>query len=96
MTPAPLIAALADTADRWGVGRCSCAVPPSWRWVLGSQAARALTPRCFVPALIERLADTEGVIWHVCDEAAIVLRHIGTPEAVAAVEEWKRNGRGRG
>ncbi|MBZ0275137.1 MAG: HEAT repeat domain-containing protein, partial [Anaerolineae bacterium] len=49
-----------------------------------------------IPALIERLADIEeGIGGRVCDTAAIALRQIGTPKALAAVEEWERNGRGR-
>jgi HEAT repeat protein len=51
-----------------------------------------------VPALIERLSDMKDDGWsdHVCDAVTYALRKIGTPEALAAVEEWERNGRGLG
>ncbi|MCB9453737.1 MAG: HEAT repeat domain-containing protein [Anaerolineaceae bacterium] len=65
-----------------------------------SAAALALgqlgDPRA-VSALAERLADTDWTMnSRVCVEAARALQQIGTPEALAAVEEWERNGRGRG
>jgi hypothetical protein len=51
-----------------------------------------------VPSLVERLSDTEEsristggpLDERVCNVAAKALRRIGTPEALAAVEEWQR------
>ena len=43
-----------------------------------------------VPALIERLSDTEKN-WgtRICDDAARALKSIGTPDALEALEKWK-------
>ncbi|MCB9451340.1 MAG: HEAT repeat domain-containing protein [Anaerolineaceae bacterium] len=73
----PLIDALADGDD--GVRRSAASALGE----LGDVRA--------VPALIERLDDTAGQVpFRVCNEAASALKRIGTPEAMAAVREWKR------
>ncbi|HYO87483.1 MAG TPA: HEAT repeat domain-containing protein [Candidatus Limnocylindrales bacterium] len=58
-----------------------------------AEALGRLGDAAAVPALTGRLFDYGGAEWdqqHVCDVAAAALEAIGTKEAMAAVEQWRR------
>lgn len=55
-------------------------------WALGRERITEAVPHV-IPLLTD---NTAGVIDRVCDAAAIMLERIGTPEALNAVEAWRR------
>lgn len=71
-------------------------VDPSRRAIVAESLAEAMHP-LVAPALIERLSDFDYAEWddqeNIAEIAAMSLERIGTPQAIEAVEKWRREKR---